>query len=429
MTLLDILEKLNYGLVMLFGFFLSVDISGGCREKKKRLALLALALLLLLVQLGLSLGFGVEQVRRIYPFLVHVPLVLALIFLLKKSFAVSAVSVFTAYLCCQLPRWLALAVEQLSASALMGEVGYTVAICAIYLFLRRYFVSAANEAISGSTRVLLLFGGLPFVYYLFDYAATVYSDALYSGVPVMTEFISTALAVFYLAFLTSYHAQTQKRDRAEMERRMLNAALKQSGAEISTLRRVEKQSAVYQHDMRHHLSAIEAFLSAGKSREAEEYIKKVQSDIEAITPMHFCENELVNLLCSSYAGKAEPENICFSVDARLPQRLSISDTELCSLVSNALENAFKAVEYLEREYRWVKFYCSLRSGNLLMEVKNPYAGEIAMRDGMPCSEREGHGYGCRSIKAVVDAHRGMCVFEAEGGVFTLRVVIPEGESR
>ena len=33
---------------------------------------------------------------------------------------------------------------------------------------------------------------------------------------------------------------------------------------------------------------------------------------------------------------------------------------------------------------------------LYIEIKNPYAGEGTVRDGLPASNREGHGHGCRS---------------------------------
>ena len=80
----------------------------------------------------------------------------------------------------------------------------------------------------------------------------------------------------------------------------------------------EVQTAVYQHDMRHHLNAIDGFLAAGKPQQAEEYIRKVRSDIERITPKRYCDNELVNLLCSSFAGKAQRMGVRLEVDAKLP---------------------------------------------------------------------------------------------------------------
>ena len=424
MNFLTTLEVFNYGLVLIFGLFLSTDIAGGWKNPKQRCFMFAMCPILLLLQSTCWLLLGVGNVRRIYPLIVHLPLVLALVFALKKTVGVAVVSVCTAYLCCQLPRWARLAITHLTGSALLGEIGYAVLIFPILFLLRRYFVRTAHETMTHSSRLLLLFGSLPFVYYLFDYATVVYSDALYAGIPALTEFFPTAIIIFYVMFLAAYHAQIQKRMETELQRSMLEAELKQSGVEMESLRRTEMQTAIYQHNMRHHLTAIDAFLSAGKPQQAREYIKKVQADVEAITPRRFCKNEIVNLLCSSFSDKAEHLGIRLTVEARLPKELPIPDTELCSLVSNGLENALHAVTGLETPLKWVGLYCSIWNNKLLIEIKNPYAGEITMRDELPISQRENHGYGCRSIRTIAERHRGLCTFEPKAGLFTLRVVLP-----
>ncbi|MCM1149372.1 MAG: ATP-binding protein [Butyricicoccus sp.] len=43
------------------------------------------------------------------------------------------------------------------------------------------------------------------------------------------------------------------------------------------------------------------------------------------------------------------------------------------------------------------------------------------------SDREGHGYGCRSIHSIVEKNLGLCVFEPEKGIFTLHIALPAGE--
>ena len=50
--------------------------------------------------------------RKIYPLLVHLPLFLVLLFLTRRALW-PLISIFTAYLCCQLRRWIALFVIQL----------------------------------------------------------------------------------------------------------------------------------------------------------------------------------------------------------------------------------------------------------------------------------------------------------------------------
>lgn len=181
--------------------------------------------------------------------------------------------------------------------------------------------------------------------------------------------------------------------------------------------------------MRHNLAAIDALLSAGNVQKTRDYINQVQSGIEALTLRHFCENNLVNLLCSSFSDKAERAGIRLTVDTVLPEALHISDMELCAIVSNGLENAFRAVGELENDRRWIELHSSIRQDKLLIEIRNPYAGQVSYEDEMPVSNREGHGNGCRSIRSIAQQHRGVCLFEAEDGVFVLRVVLPMNSDR
>lgn len=424
MSFLKILGVFNYGLVLIYGLFLSTHIAGGWETKQQKRLIFALCPLFLLIQSIFRLAWGVEITKQIYPLIVHIPLVLILVFGLKKKPGLAVVSVCTAYLCCQLPRWFNLALTALTGSPLIGEICYTIVIVPIYLLLNRYFVRIAHDAMTYSTRILFLFGSLPFVYYIFDYSTVIYSNALYSGIPALTEFFPTALIIFYVAFLTAYHAQTRKRTQAELQKSILEVELKQSAAELESMQRAQTQTAIYRHNLRHHLTAIDGFLSNGKTKQAQEYIRNVHEDLMSITLKRYCENELVNLLCSSFAQKAEQEGVQLTVDTKLPRELPISDTELCSILSNGLENALHAVSALEPSLKWIELYSSIRLDNLLIEVKNPYEGEVLIQNGLPITNRAGHGYGCQSIRSITEKNRGICVFEAENGIFTLRVALP-----
>ena len=90
--------------------------------------------------------------------------------------------------------------------------------------------------------------------------------------------------------------------------------------------------------------------------------------------------------------------------------------------SNGLENALNAAAGTEE--KWVEFSCGIRSNKLLVEIKNPYRSEVTLRDGLPVSGQQGHGYGCYSIKTIAERLRGIYAFQPEDGIFTLRVVLP-----
>lgn len=419
-----IIGILNYGLILLFGLCLSVEIAGGCESRRQRRMVAALCAALLLIQIPPWLLFGVDAVKKLYPLIVHLPLTLGLIVLLHKPFGVSVVSVFTAYLCCEIPNWARAIVGALTRSVLAGEISYALLIVPVFLLLRRYFVRAAYEAMTCSVTTLLLFGSLPVAFYFFDYATTIYSDALYAGIHAVNESLPALLLVFYVVFLTAYHVQTQRRGSAEMQSSMLEAKWAQAQTEMDALRRSQAQTAVYQHDMRHHLNAIDAYLSADRPEQAREYIHRVQSEVEALSVRRYCEHELVNLLCSSFAEKARQRGIRLTMEVKLPAVLSIPDTELCTVLSNGLENAFRATAGLDEQQRTVSLYCGVRLNKLLLEIKNPYQGELVMREGLPVSDRAGHGYGCRSMQAIAARRGGLFELHAENGTFLLRLALP-----
>lgn len=434
MSLVDILGGVNAGLVFFFGAALSVAIAGGCKSGRECVLLFALCPVFLAVQTASWLVWGLDATKRLYPLMVHLPLLLLLIFGLKKPVDISLVSVCAAYLCCQLPRCTGIVTAAATGSALVGQIVYSVTIAPIFVFLLRYFVPSARDTITESRKSLLLFSCLPVLYYIYDYTVATRINLLYAEIlspnitystgQVVAETLPTVVGLLYMAYTTAYRQQLQQHSQTQMQSSLLSTQLKQAEKELAALRRSESQSALYRHDMRHHLTVLNAFLAEGKVQQAQEYISEVQSGIESVTPKRFCDNELVNLLCSAFSDRAERLDVRLTVKAELPPMLSISDIELCALLSNGLENALAAAGALDENRRWISCFCGIRASKLLIEIKNPCVGTIPMRDGLPVSQREGHGYGCRSIQTITQTCHGLCEFTAEDGIFTLRAAMP-----
>lgn len=177
--------------------------------------------------------------------------------------------------------------------------------------------------------------------------------------------------------------------------------------------------------MRHHLSLIGGYLADGDYKSASDYIQLTQADIEKITPDRYSENITVNLIFSSFASKAKARDIAFLVKTNLQPNLTFSETELCALLSNGLENAINAAAQVKNEqFRIVRAECQTHKGNLLIYIENTYNGELTMENGLPKSEVEGHGFGVKSISMIAEKHNGYCSFSAKDGIFTLKVVLP-----
>lgn len=71
----------------------------------------------------------------------------------------------------------------------------------------------------------------------------------------------------------------------------------------------------------------------------------------------------------------------------------------------------------------MRLTAELSGGKLLIFVENPYEGEVRVEDGLPQSDKVGHGFGVKSITAIVEKYNGLYSFDAANGLFTLRIVL------
>ena len=96
---------------------------------------------------------------------------------------------------------------------------------------------------------------------------------------------------------------------------------------------------------------------------------------------------------------------------------------LCSLLSNALDNAANAQQALPQAKQSIRLLLKNADGKLLVSVKNAVDKAPVLVDGVPVATRKDHGFGTQSICWITEKLGGRCLFSAQDGWFTLRVVL------
>jgi len=418
------------GVAMIFGTAVSLLFAGAFRSRSGKVASVFFCTLVIFLQVISWWMFGLQVTMQLYPFITHLPSVLFLVVYFKRPWSVSIGSVLTAYLCCQIPRWMGSVVGAVFGNEIADHIGYFVAVCVVYYFLKKYIADSVRQLMERSTRSCLLFGAVPLLYYLFDYATTVYTDLLYSGAREAVQFTPSVICTFYLVFVLQYYNESRKQEVAQRERDIFASQLQQAQIELDTMRQMQKGTAIYRHDMRHHLSLIGGFAADGDLKKINEYLATTEADIDALTPVRYCENETVNLILSNFEARAKKECVALHADIKLPEHISVNDTQLCSLLSNALENAISAAAQIEDEKLRKVFIRAVINGyKLIISTENAYVGKIEMEGELPKSRNKeaGHGFGIKSMVSIVERHGGLYSFEAEGGIFVLRLMLPLGK--
>lgn len=418
MMLTTVLGLVRFGFSLLFGLAVSALFAGVGPARKNRLSIAVLSVVLLLIQTVSWLLFGLDTTSKIYPLIIHLPVIIAFSLYYKRPWLISAVSVLSGYLCCQAPRWFGLLAGALLGSRLADHTVYIICVFLAFYFLKKNVAGSVRQLMEKSRKSCLLLGGVPLIYYLFDYITTIYTDMLYQGAEWAVQFEPSTISIFYFVFVILYYTETQKQADLQRERDMLNAQFRQAQTEFASLRRLQQNAAAYRHDMRHHFTFLQNLASDGRLDEISEYLQATRSDIDAITPVRYCENETVNLILSSFAAKAKQLGISMAVDTKLPDSLPFSDTELCSLLSNALENAIHACKDIaDGNERQIRLRIYSKNSKLCIDIRNRYHSEPVFSDGIPVSNEQGHGFGTKSMARIVEKRGGVFRFSVEGGWF------------
>ncbi len=413
-----VIGLLRFGVSLVFGITVTVLFAGIEPTKKNRFTTGLLCVIFLFVQTASWLLLGLDLTSKLYPLIIHLPLIVIFSFYYKRPWLISTVSVLSGYLCCQAPRWFGFLAGAVLDSRLADHIFYIASVFLAYYFLKRYVAGSVRQLMEKSTKSCLFLGGVPFFYYLFDYITAIYTDVLYSGTEWAVQFMPSTISVFYFVFVILYYAETQKQASLQREKDMLDAQFRLAQTEFASLRQLQQNAAAYRHDMRHHFALLQGLASKEHIEGIKEYLRTAQSDMDAITPLRFCENETVNLILSAFATKAKQGSILLTVDAKLPDSLPFSDTELCSLLSNALENAIHACEQIpDSNKRIIQLRVYSKNTKLCIDIRNSYQAEPVFQKGLPISKEQGHGFGTKSMVHIVEKHGGVFQFSVKDGWF------------
>lgn len=415
-------------IVLIFGLAVSLLFAGVKRTRESEKAIAVFFLLLCLIQVACWQLFGLQVTMKLYPFITHLPVILFLILYCKRPPLISISSVLTAYLSCQIPKWIGSVTAAVTGKYFTEHLAYLVTMCIVYFLIKKYVADSVIQLTSRSKRTCLVFSSVPFLYYLFDYATTVYTELLYTGARVVVQFTPTLICTFYLIFTLLYYNESKKQMEAQRERDIFASQFQNAKVELEAMQQMQNNTMIYRHDMRHHLSLIGSYASDGDLEKIKEYLAGTEAAIDALTPVRYCENETVNLVLSSFVSKAAKKQVALHIDVKLPENLGINDTELCALLSNALENAISAVDRVDDDkLRKVFFRAVISNDKLVISTENAYTGTVEMDGDLPKSNNsdDGHGFGIKSIVDIVNRHGGLYSFETEGGVFIMRLMLPQ----
>lgn len=417
------LEMFYYGTILLFGIYLSAAFLGIRINRRNSLILLAFSAVVGAVNAVSYVLSGIHFTEELYPLITHLSLALFFVLFYKYRVLPAVIAVFTAYLSCQVSNWMGMLVQCVTEDERVYYCVRIITTVVVFIVLIRYVAAAVAQLLQKSAKDVMIFGLIPIAYYVYDYAVTVYTELLYSGIKVITELLACMLYIFYVVFVLVYFKQYEEKQETQQRSRLMEMQRAQSEKEVDRMKRSEYLVTIMRHDMRHFLNDISSLIKNGEYDRAQTYIHEIIENVDATVEKKYCSNKIVNLILSSYETMIQEGNIDFQYSVELPQELGYSDSDISAILSNALENAVHAVSLLEQGRRKIVLDMHMNNDKLLISIKNTYGRKPKLVDGMPQTKESGHGFGTQSIRYMTEKLKGNCQFVTDEQYFILRVVL------
>lgn len=182
----------------------------------------------------------------------------------------------------------------------------------------------------------------------------------------------------------------------------------------------------WRHDYHNHMQKIRAHLALGEVEQADNYIDLMENDLKGIDFKYKTGNTGVDAILNSKLSLAEQNGLRIKCDASLPDKLSISQLDLCVLIGNLIDNAIEACEKIEDENgRFIRIYMAMQKKQLYISVSNATSEVVRKIDKEYITSKRGnHGHGLKRIDLIVEKHDGFVNRQNEPGVWATEILLP-----
>lgn len=231
-----------------------------------------------------------------------------------------------------------------------------------------------------------------------------------------------------LVMVISYVYNENKRYKIYLEKEAILVKTQKNMYESMLLKNEEIRQ--FRHDIQNHFICLNELAEYGEIKKVQSYITEITGKIHAIQgKLYSVGNGVVDVVLNYYISML-PDDVKVSIEGVCNSNICINDFELCTIISNLVQNAEEALKkdgirerYLhiefgnEKDYVWMKMQNSILEGSVLFD-KCDTIPKTTKRN------KNEHGMGMKNIKDVLIKNGGMLNIEVDKTEFRITILLP-----
>lgn len=213
----------------------------------------------------------------------------------------------------------------------------------------------------------------------------------------------------------------------------LQEQLKRSAEELKNLENLlqnHQSMRVLRHEMKNNLLVLRTYAENSDYQKLRGHLDQFLFDLSYAQSVLATGHPLVDALITARAQQIRDLHAELQISIVMPEELSISDSDLCSILGNMLDNAIDAIKKLPSRLRFVYVFTRQYNSIWQIEVVNSYDGHYRMVDDRlqtTKEDRSAHGIGLMLIDQLAERYGGYSIIHVDGHRFNIAVYIPVDE--
>lgn len=273
-----------------------------------------------------------------------------------------------------------------------------------------------------SKKLILIFitGAFTLTMYISFFQVFIFTDTPNSYQNMIGLCVSLSSFIFIFVCILLLFKQNQN-NHLKKEAEMNLELMKNQENYYTMLLEKSNETQAFRHDIQHHIYSLQILYKNNDYKEIGNYLKQLNNSLQELKTTLQTGNNLINAIALDISNKYK--NIPLNWSGQLPDSLSISSMDLCTIFSNLLKNAFEASD--KSNLKYVNVSIRRLESNLFITIENPTLTiPTIMNNTYQTTKNEpGHGYGIKNVQKCITKNSGFFQTSYNNGIFTAEITL------